>query len=626
MARIPIDISAGTLKATQIIVGIDLGTTNSLIARMHDGQPQCIADFGRDVIVPSILHFGPGGQVTVGEDARPYLATDPQRTLYSIKRLMGKSYADINPADNALGYRILDDPTNADRLVRVEVDGRYYTPVELSAMILKELKARAEHRLKTAITQAVITVPAYFNDAQRQATRDAGKLAGLDVLRILNEPTAAALAYGLGLRADQTQTVAVYDLGGGTFDVTLLRIEGGVFEVLATHGDTHLGGDDFDRLILDHYYTTHATLPAADRPALRLVAEQAKRALGTEPQYQTQYTDSAGHTHDLAISAEQFRALAQPLLERTLQSCRAALTDAELRPQDVEHVLLVGGATRMPIVKEAVQALFGRKPSDELHPDEVVALGAAVQADILAGNRQDLLLLDVTPLSLGLETAGGLMDTLIPRNSKVPTRASRQYTTQVDGQNAMRITVYQGERELVAHNRRLAEMHLRGIPAMPAGLPKVEVSFVLDADGILRVEAQELRSGIRQHIDVKPSYGLTDAEVETMLLASLQNAQQDVSTRMVAEAQQEGRSLVYHAQKFVDKYQADLSDEEQAETRRLIAQLEAAIAAADASPTSQAKDAIHAALDALDHYTQPFAQRVMSAALREAMVGKAIES
>lgn len=565
MAKVAIDIGGGRLKQKNVIVGIDLGTTNSLIARVVDGQPEAIADYDKDVIVPSVIHFE-NSSPTVGESAKPQLIEDPENTIYSVKRLMGKSLADVEQQSDFFSYEVIGGE-GEDELVRVRVGDTYYTPTELSSVILKELKGRAEHRLKTELQQAVITVPAYFNDTQRQATRDAGKLAGLDVLRILNEPTAAALAYGLGKRGEEAETVAVYDLGGGTFDVTILSITDGVFEVQSTNGDTYLGGDDFDRAIVRHWQTQLGISDEQLREdrsfnqSLRLAAEKAKKLLSVEDSFSTEL-QGLGQTYTLELTKSQFDELIEPDVQRTLTACKRAMKDAALTAKDIDQVILVGGSTRVPRVNAAVGELFGKQPNDSLDPDKVVAYGAAVQADILAGNRTDMLLLDVTPLSLGIETLGGLMDSLIPRNSKVPSTASRQYTTSVDGQVNLKVNVFQGERELVSDNRKLAEFDLQGIPAMPAGLPKIEIKFLIDADGILRVSAKELRSGVEQTIDVKPTYGLNDDQVEKMLLDSLQNAEDDVSKRMLEEARQEGKQMVYNARNFVKKYGEVLSEDE----------------------------------------------------------------
>ena len=542
MGKIAINIATGSLQQQEMIVGIDLGTTNSLVAIIHpeSRKPVVLKEHDGNALVPSIVHFDSTGLVTVGDEAKNYLITEPQNTIFSVKRLMGKSYNDIKERSSFFSYKVIDD--NTESLLKIQVGKKFYSPVELSSYILVELKKRAEHILKTPVTKAVITVPAYFNDAQRQATRDAGKLAGLDVLRIVNEPTAASLAYGLGMRNDETKTVAVYDLGGGTFDISVLRISNGIFEVLSTNGDTYLGGDDFDHAIVKHWIdlkrikeeeiNTHKSLAQE----LRLKAEEAKKYLSNNENFKGV---AGGET--LELNKVGFEKLIQSFIDKTIQCCKNALVDAQLTSGDIDEVVMVGGSTRVPLVKGSVGKFFGREVHDELNPDEVVALGAAVQADILAGNNKDFLLLDITPLSLGIETMGGLMDVLIPRNTKIPSKAGRQYTTQKDGQNGMRISVFQGERDLVQDNRKLAEFNLSGIPAMPAGLAKVEVSFLINADGILNVKAKELRSGIEQSIEVKPQYGLTDEEVEKMLMESIQHASEDIKIRALVEAKTEAQ-------------------------------------------------------------------------------------
>ncbi len=625
MGKIAINISTGSLQQEEIIVGIDLGTTNSLVAIIHPDTKKPVALKEHDSslptgeagsLVPSVIHFDETGNVVVGEEAKKKLISEPHNTIFSAKRLMGKSYNDIKENASFFTYKVIDDNTGS--LVKVQVGNKFYSPIDLSSLILKELKHRAEHILKTPVTKAVITVPAYFNDAQRQATRDAGKLAGLDVLRIINEPTAASLAYGLGMSKEEEKTIAVYDLGGGTFDISILSIQNGIFEVLSTNGDTYLGGDDIDKIIVQHWLQQAGIDEESIKDqkefiqAIRLKAEEAKIFLSTNENFETELNGDA-----LSLTKEKFESLIQPLVDKTITCCSNALKDAKLKTKDIDVIVMVGGSTRVPLVKESISKFFGKPVNDSVNPDEVVALGAAIQSDILAGNNKDVLLLEITPLSLGIETMGGLMDVLIPRNSKIPNKAGRQYTTYKDGQSGMKIAVYQGERDMVKDNRMLAEFNLTGIPGMPAGLPKVEVNFLINADGILVVNAKELRSGVEQSIEVKPQYGLTDEELEKMLMDSITHAKEDIATRALVEARTEAEQLLNTTEKFIQKNAVHLTKEE-------LMQTASAMQALQLASTMEDKDLIQTKIEELNNISRPYAERIMDEAVAIAMKGKTV--
>jgi Fe-S protein assembly chaperone HscA len=602
----------------ETVLGIDLGTTYSLAAYVQDGQPILVRDSAGESRVASVIAFQPDGGVEIGQEAKAKAVEDPTHTAYSIKRLIGRGLDDLRNDLSFIPYQIRErEYADGRRVLHVAIDGREHTPEELSSLILMEVVRRADRQLGRPVRKAVITVPAYFDESQRQATRDAGRMAGLDVVRIVNEPTAAALAYGLGSRKEGR--IAVYDFGGGTFDCSILSVDSGVFKVLATHGDTHLGGDDIDRALMTMLATewgwTVDSLEGREKQSLRDACERVKIELSTQSEANVELTRVNGESYRRTLTRAAFDATIEPLVSRTLASCKAALADAGLRAADIDDVVMVGGSSRIPLVRQRVEEVFGRVPHTQINPDEVVAAGAAVQGSILGGQLRQILLLDITPLSLGIETMGGAVSRLINRNSTIPVQATERFTTFVDNQTGVDIHVLQGERELARDCRSLGRFKLTGIPPMPAGLPQIDVSFLIDANGLLQVSASEIRSGRQASIEIHPSQGLNRDEVESMIRQSIDHAREDFHRRRLIDLRNKAETNL----RATERGLASAGDRLTEAQRALV---QSAVSRVMASAAGDDPDVLQSALDELDKVTMPLAELLMESVAQSVVQGK----